>query len=89
MGLRGKDYVKQIDILRAIKLNEPVSGPQLAKILNRTRQALHIRLKQMERRGLIERVPPSPEAPVVPVFYRCSAALRELERKIAAETEAD
>lgn len=89
MGTRRKDYVRQIDILRAIKIHEPVTGPQLAKMFKRTRQAIHIRLKMMERRGLIERVVPEPEAPVVPVRYRCSFKLREIEQAMASNAETD
>lgn len=90
MGTRRKDYVRQVDLLRAIKLHEPVTGPQLAKMFKRTRQAIHMRLKMMERRGLIERVVPEPEAPIVPVRYRCSFKLREIEQALAkqqAETD--
>ena len=90
MGTKRKDYVRQIDILRAIKLHEPVTGPQLAKMFKRTRQAIHMRLRMMERRGLIERVVPEPEAPIVPVRYRCSYKLREVEQALArqqAETD--
>jgi len=85
MGTKRKDYVRQIDLLRAIKLHEPVTGPQLAKMFKRSRQAIHMRLKMMERRGLIERVVPEPEAPIVPVRYRCSFKLREIEAAIASQ----
>jgi len=44
----------------------------------------------MERRGLIERIIPEPEAPVVPVRYRCSLKLRELEQALTKQrAEAD
>lgn len=77
--------IRQIDILRAIKLHEPVTGPQLAKMFRRTRQALHMRLRMMERRGLIERIVPEPEAPIIPVRYRCSFKLKELEQELARQ----
>lgn len=90
MGMRKKEYVRQIDLLRAIKIHEPVTGPQLAEMFNRTRQAIHMRLKLMERRGLIEKVIPEQDAPVVPVRYRCSGVLRELEQRMQRErSEAD
>ena len=85
MSPRRSPYIKQIDILRAIKLHEPVTGPQMAKMFKRTRQAMHMRLRMMERRGLIERVIPPPEAHVVPVLYRCSFRLRELEGILAKQ----
>lgn len=85
MGVSRRNYIKQIDLLRAIKLHEPVTGPQLAKMFKRTRQAIHMRLKMMERRGLIEKVIPEPEAPVVPVRYRCSFRLREMEHELAKQ----
>ena len=89
MGMKRKDYVRQVDLLRAIKIHEPVTGPQLAKIFKRTRQSIHMRLKMMERRGLIERVVPEPEAPIVPVRYRCSYRIKELEKALAAQAEHD
>jgi DNA-binding Lrp family transcriptional regulator len=76
---RNRETLRQIDLLRAIRMNEPISGPQLAKIFNRSRQAIHLRLKMMERRGLIERIVPPPEAPVVPMRYRCSYKINEME----------
>jgi DeoR/GlpR family transcriptional regulator of sugar metabolism len=89
MGTRRKDYVRQADILRAIKMHEPVTGPQLAKMFKRTRQAIHMRLRMMERRGLIERVVAEPEAPIVPVRYRCSFKLREMEQMLQKQAESD
>ena len=90
MGTRRKSYVRQINILRAVKIHQPVTGPQLAKMFRRTRQAMHMRLRMMERRGLIERIIPEPEAPVVPVRYRCSLKLRELEQALTKQrAEAD
>lgn len=86
MGIRKKEYVSQIDLLRAIKMHEPVTGPQLAKMFKRTRQAIHMRLKMLERRGMIEKVSADPEAPIVPVRYRLTMALREAERQAARET---
>ena len=83
MGKPRKKIIRQIDILRAIKLHEPVTGPQMAKMVRRTRQAMHMRLRMMERRGLIERIIPEPEAPLVPARYRCSFKLRELEETLA------
>jgi len=85
MGTKRKDYVRQIDLLRAVKLHEPVTGPQLAKMFKRSRQAIHMRLKTMERRGLIERIISEPDAPVVPVRYRCSFKLREIEAALASK----
>jgi len=85
MGIKKKEYVSQIDLLRAIKMHEPVTGPQLAKMFKRTRQAIHIRLKTMERRGMIEKVVSDPEAPIVPVRYRLTMALREAERQHATQ----
>ena len=82
-----KPPIRQIDILRAIKLHEPVTGPQLAKMFRRTRQALHMRLRMMERKGLIERIVPEREAPVIPVLYRCSFKLKELEQALASQQE--
>lgn len=89
MGTKRRETVRQIDLLRAIKLHEPVSGPQLAKIFGRSRQAIHMRLKMMERRGLIERVIPEPEAPVVPLRYRCSFKINELEHVADQPAEHD
>jgi hypothetical protein len=83
MPRKGKKPIPQIDILRAVKLHEPVTGPQLAHMFKRTRQSMHLRLRAMERRGLIERIVPDPEAPVVPIRYRCSFRLRELERALS------
>lgn len=88
MGMKKKEYVSRIDLLRAIKLHEPITGPQLAKMFKRTRQAIHMRLKMLERRGMIEKVVPEPEAPVVPIRYRLTMALREAERQHSAQ-EAD
>jgi DNA-binding MarR family transcriptional regulator len=85
MGMKKKEYIRQIDLIRAIKLHEPVTGPQLAKMFKRTRQAIHMRLRMMERKGLIEKVVPEPDAPIVPVRYRCSGRLRELEQRIQRE----
>lgn len=85
MGMKKKEYVSRIDLLRAIKLHEPITGPQLAKMFKRTRQAIHMRLKMLERRGMIEKVVPEPEAPVVPIRYRLTMALREAERQHAAQ----
>ena len=71
MGTKRKDYVRQIDLLRAVKLHEPVTGPQLAKMFKRSRQAIHMRLKTMERRGLIERIISEPDAPgAIPVQFQ-------------------
>jgi len=80
-----KPPIRQIDILRAIKLHEPITGPQLAAMFQRTRQALHMRLRLMERKGLIERIVTEPEAPIVPIRYRCSFKLKELEQELARQ----
>lgn len=77
--------LRQIDILRTIRLNEPISGPRLAEMFNRTRQAMYLRLKVLEKKGLIERAVLSPEGPVVPVYYRCSQRLKDAERRLAGE----
>jgi len=80
--------INQIDILRAIRLNEPISGPQLSSLFGRSRQAMYLRLKMLERRGFIERVIPGPDMPLVPAFYRCSQELKNAERRLAGR-EAD
>lgn len=80
-----KGHVKAIEILRAIRLNEPVAGPALAKMFGKTRQAMYARLKTMEQRGFIERVIPPPGGPLVPALYRCSQQLRDAERRLAGK----
>lgn len=86
--VQSRSQVKTIEILRAIRLNEPVTGPQLAEMFKKSRQAMYMRLKTLERRGFIERVIPSPDAPLVPALYRCSQRLRDAERRLAGK-EAD
>ena len=82
-GARGN--VRTIELLRAIRLNEPVTGPQLALMFKKSRQAIYMRLKQLERRGFIERVVPGPDAPLVPALYRCSQQLKNAERRLAGK----
>ena len=80
-------HVKTIEILRAIRIHEPISGPALAEMFKKTRQAMYQRLKTLERRGFIERVIPTPDAPLVPALYRCSQKLRDAERRLAHPVE--
>jgi DNA-binding MarR family transcriptional regulator len=79
--------IRQVDLLRAIRMSEPVSCPQLAEMLNKTRQAIHLRLKLLEKRGMIERAFTSPDAPVIPVYYRCSQRLKDAERRLSGQEE--
>jgi DNA-binding MarR family transcriptional regulator len=80
--------VKTIEILRAIRMNEPIAGPTLAEMFQKSRQAMYMRLKSLEARGFIERVISEPGGYTVPVMYRCSQRLREAERRISGK-EAD
>jgi DNA-binding MarR family transcriptional regulator len=85
METKAPTRIRQIEILRTIRLHEPISGPQLAKMFDRTRQAMYLRLRMLEKKGLIERATISPEGPVVPVYYRCSQRLKDAERRLAGE----
>lgn len=78
---------KQIDLLRAIRAHEPISCPQLAELMGKTRQAMHLRLKMLEKRGFIEKALTGPEAPVIPVYYRCSQRLKDAERRLSGREE--
>jgi len=78
-------HIKTIEILRAVRIHEPISGPALAEMFKKTRQAMYQRLKTLERRGFIERVIPTPDSPLVPALYRCSQKLRDAERRLAGK----
>jgi DNA-binding Lrp family transcriptional regulator len=80
-----RKHVKTIEILRAVRMNEPVTGPRLAEMFGKSRQAMYMRLKTLERKGFLERVIPSPDAPLVPALYRCSQKLRDAERRLAGK----
>jgi DNA-binding Lrp family transcriptional regulator len=80
--------ISQAELLRLIKLNEPVSGPWLAYRLKKSRQAIYLRLRKLERQGFIERIIPDLNTPLVPALYRCSSRLKEAERRLAGR-EAD
>jgi DNA-binding MarR family transcriptional regulator len=85
MTASGVKQIKTIEILRAIKNHEPVTGPRLAEMFGKSRQAMYMRLKVLERRGFIERVIPGPDAPLVPAQYRTSQKLKDAEKRLAGK----
>jgi DeoR/GlpR family transcriptional regulator of sugar metabolism len=85
---RADARIRQVDLLRAISLHEPVTISKLAEMFDRSRQAIHLRVKAMEKKGLIERVILPPEAPAIPLYFQCSQRLKDAERRLAGK-EAD